>query len=290
MNICIFGSGVVGSAVGKAFAAKGQTVVFYDVSSSRVAALEKEGFETTLDLPGTMENADAVFICVPTPSPGGKISLSHIRDAAAKIGKFLRNKDGYTLIAVKSTVVPKTCEETVLPLIEEHSGKKAGKDFGLCSNPEFLREAKALEDALNPDRIIIGEFDKRSGDALEKLYGGFSCPIIRTDLKTAEMAKYANNTFYAAKISFFNELHIICSKIGADSNAVRKIVQMDRFYGTHPWSHGSSFGGHCLPKDLNALIAFSAGTAGHTPLLLNAVREVNGEMGGAQEEDEGESK
>ncbi|MEK6842931.1 MAG: nucleotide sugar dehydrogenase, partial [Candidatus Micrarchaeota archaeon] len=207
-----------------------------------------------------------------------KIVLNNVRAVAKEIGKHLRKKNRYTLVVVKSTVTPMTCETIVIPLLEKHSGKKAGVEFGLCSNPEFLRENKAFEDFMNPDRIVLGEFDKRSGDMLESIYKGFSCPIVRTDLRTSEMAKYANNTFYATKISFFNELHLICEKFGADSTLIRKIVQMDRFYATHPWEHSHCFGGACLPKDLDALIHFAKSNKFHDPVLLKAVRTINEEI------------
>ena len=131
---------------------------------------------------------------------------------------------------------------------------------------------------MNPDRIVIGEYDKKSGDIIEELYSHFNCPMIRTNLRTSEMAKYANNCFYAAKISFFNEMHLMCQKIGIDSNIIRKIVQTDKFYGIHPWEHGHSFGGKCLPKDLNAIIhMFNEGHI-YEPVLLKAVRDINNKI------------
>jgi UDPglucose 6-dehydrogenase len=186
-----------------------------------------------------------------------------------------KTRKEYFLIVIKSTVIPTTTEDIIIPLIENYSGKKAGQDFGVCVNPEFVREREALSGE-NPDRIVIGQYDSRSGDLLEKVYSDISSPIIRTDIRTAEMIKYANNCFYAAKISFFNEIHMVCTKLGIDSHTVRRAVQMDKYYSTHPWEHGNAFGGKCLPKDLQAFISFCTDSAVcHTPVLLNSVQQVN---------------
>ncbi len=278
MKIGIYGSGAVGFAVGKGFSKQGHNVLFFDIDENKVKGLVSQGFDATSDSGKAVVDSDVIFVCVPTPTVRRKIDLSYIRAAGREIGRRLKSRKGYSLIVVKSTVIPGTCQGKVIPLIEKFSGKKAGVDFGLCSNPEFLRENQAFEDFINPDRIVIGELDARSGDLLETLYKGFSCPVIRTDLKTSELAKYANNAFYATKISFFNELHLICRKLGANSETARKIVQLDRFYPTHPWSHGKSFGGRCLPKDLDALIHFAASNKLCKPALLRAVRKVNEEI------------
>ena len=282
MDICIYGSGAVGTAVGRGFASLGHEVIFYDIDASKIARMSSEGFNATIDSKQAVEKSDVIIICVPTPEVAHKISLSYIRAACEEIGRQLCAKQGYTLVVMKSTVTPGTCEGVMIPLLEKHSGKKAGRDFGVCSNPEFLRENNAYDDFMNPDRIVIGELDSRSGEMLEGLYAGFSCPKIRTDFRTSEMAKYASNTFYATKISFFNEIHGICKKAGADSQLVRKIVQLDRFYATHPWSHGKSYGGACLPKDTDALIHFSSSQMHFNPKLLKAVREVNDEYRAAE--------
>lgn len=274
-NIGIIGSGVVGSALGKGFKNIGNNVIFYDIDKSRIENLIKGGFEATGDLESVVEKSEIFFICVPTPDKSGNIDLTIIKSCVEKISKLLKNKKEYFVIVVKSTVVPITTEKVILPIIEQYSEKRIGDDFGICFNPEFLRENNAYEDFINPDRIVIGQFDKKSGDILEELYSPFDCPIIRTDLKTAEMTKYANNCFYATKISFFNEIHMMCQKIGIDSNVVRNVVQMDKFYGVHPWEHGHSFGGKCLPKDLNAIIAMYNEGHIHEPVLLKAVRQVN---------------
>jgi nucleotide sugar dehydrogenase len=163
----------------------------------------------------------------------------------------------------------------LIPLIEQITGKTCGVEFGMCFNPEFLNEAHPYEDVMNPDRIVIGEFDKKSGDVLATLYSHWSCPIFHTSIVTAEMAKYANNTFNATKISFFNEIIMMCSKIDADPYTIHKIVQLDRYYSIHPWHIGTPYGGKCLPKDTNAIIHMFNHGGLHDPVLLKAVRTIN---------------
>jgi UDPglucose 6-dehydrogenase len=274
-KIGIIGSGVVGFATGRAFAEYENEVTFLDIDPDKVESLTKQGFKATTDFKTAVKHNDIFFVCVPTPDKNGDIDLSFINSCVKKLAKLCKDKQKYFLIAIKSTITPTTTERIIIPIIEKYSNKKIGKDFGVCFNPEFLRDNNAFDDFMNPDRIVIGEYDKISGDTLEKLYSHFKCPIVRTDLRTAEMAKYANNCFYATKISFFNEIHMMCQKIGIDSNAVRKIVQLDKYYGIHPWAHGHGFGGKCLPKDLNAMITmFNEGHI-HDPVLLKAVRNVN---------------
>ncbi len=276
-KIGIIGSGVVGSAVGKGFLHFGYTTAFYDIDPVRIDGMKYDGFDATTDLSELVSKSNIFFICVPTPDKNRQIDLSIIKEATQKLAIACKDRNDYFVVVGKSTIIPMTMKNILIPIFEEFSEKKVGKDFGVCFNPEFLNEAHPYDDVINPDRIIIGEFDKRSGDSLAKLYTPFAqcCPIIRTDLQTAEMVKYANNCFNATKISFFNEMKMMCDKIGVDSGLVRKIVQMDRYYAIHPWEHGHEFGGKCLPKDLNAIIGmFNEGHI-HDPILLKAVRAVN---------------
>jgi UDPglucose 6-dehydrogenase len=277
-NIGIIGSGVVGSATGIGFASLGNNVTFFDIDENKIEDLAKKGFMATTDMGLMVKNCNIFFVCVPTPDKNGEIDLDIMKSVIEKLSILCRNKDDYFLIVIKSTITPTTTENIMIPLIQRFTNKYVGDDFGICFNPEFLRDLKAYEDFIMPDRVVIGEYDKQSGDMLEKLYSSLNCPIIRSNIRTAEMAKYANNCFYATKISFFNEIHMMCQEIGSiDSNVIRKIVQMDKFYGSHPWEHGHSFGGKCLPKDLNAVIAlFNKGI--HDPILLKAVRDINNKM------------
>lgn len=276
-NIGIIGSGVVGFATGKAFDTTGNYVTFFDVIESTLSRIEKEGYNVARTLEA-LKCADIFFIIVPTPDKEGEIDLSYIKTAITDLSNVLKNRKTYFTVVVKSSIIPRTTEQVVIPLIEQITEKICGKDFGVCFNPEFLNEAHPYEDVMNPDRIVIGEFDKKSGDVLANLYSVFTCPIIRTSIVTAEMAKYANNCFNATKISFFNEISMMCSKIGVDSVLIREIVQLDRYYGIHPWEHGHAFGGKCLPKDLDALIHMFNHGGIYNPVLLKAVRETNNRM------------
>jgi UDPglucose 6-dehydrogenase len=221
-RIGIIGSGVVGQTTGKGFVEVENNVTFYDIDENKIETLKKEGFQATTNLEIIVKNSDVIFLCVPTPTKNGKIDLSYVKSVIRDIAKISQTKRNYFLIVIKSTVVPTTTEK-MITLFEKQSGKKVGIDFGMCFNPEFLRENNAFEDFMNPDRIVIGEYDKKSGDILEDIYRKFNCPILRTSLRTAEMVKYANNCFYATKISFFNEIHMMCQKLGIDSNFVRKL-------------------------------------------------------------------
>jgi UDPglucose 6-dehydrogenase len=182
-------------------------------------------------------------------------------------------------VVVKSTVVPGTTENVVKPLLEKHSRKHCGFDFGLCMSPEFLREGSALYDTLHPDRIVIGEHDKKSGDTLDVLCRDFyeeeAPPIIRTNLPTAELIKYSNNAFLATKISFINTIANICEKIqGADVTAVANGIGLDHRINPRFSNAGLGYGGSCFPKDVKALIAFS-NKLGYVPTILQEVQEVN---------------
>jgi len=187
---------------------------------------------------------------------------------------------------VKSTVVPTTTEKVAIPILEKSSGKKVGKSIGVCMNPEFLTEIreswikddKFTRDFFTEERIVIGEFDRKSGNVIEELYKPLKLPIFRVNLRTAEMVKYASNCALASRISFWNEIYYICRKIKVDSEEVAKIASLDSRIGKYGTIHGKAFGGKCFPKDLAALIHFSKGL-GHDPELLRAVESINERIG-----------
>lgn len=299
-NISIVGTGYVGLCTAVGFASKGYKTITSTYNREKAKSINqgvppfhepglqeplanaiRNGYlKCVLNREEAVLNTDITFITVATPSqPDGSIDLRHIRNSAIEIGKALNKKDTYHLVVVKSTVVPGTTENVVKPLIEKHSNKQCGSDFGLCMNPEFLREGSALYDTLNPDRIIIGEHDNESGDTLEALYRDFHAenmpPLIRTNLPTAELIKYANNAFLATKISFINTIANICEKIpGADVTMVAKGIGLDKRIGPLFLNAGLGYGGSCFPKDVKALIAHSK-TLGYNPELLEAVENVN---------------
>ncbi len=299
-NLSIFGLGYVGLCTAVSFGQKGIKTIGVDIDTIKVknlsegrAQIIEEGLEEALQLTlakgtfqVTTDSRQAVlesgtsFITVGTPNrPDGSIDLKYVKSVSKAIGEALKEKDDYHLIVIKSTVVPGTSLNLVKPQLEKHSGKKCGQGFGLCMSPEFLREGNALIDTLSPDRIIIGEHDKRSGDSLEDLYRRFHGneipPIIRTNLINAELIKYANNAFLAAKISFINTMANICEKTPeADVTVVAKGIGLDRRISPLFLNAGLGYGGSCFPKDVEALIAYSKGV-GYEPLFLEASEEAN---------------
>jgi UDPglucose 6-dehydrogenase len=277
MKVSIIGSGVVGEIVGRGFMKLGYEIIFHDI-------VDKNLPNFTNDIEYAIENSDISFICVPTPSTPEGIDLSYVKEATKNIGKALVSQQGYHTVVVKSTVVPTTTENVVIPLLEKYSEKKAGENLGVCMNPEFLTEIENSwsedkgykKDFFTEDRIVIGEYDKKSGDILEELYKPLNKPIFRTDLKTAEIIKYASNCMLATKISYWNEIFLICKEHGIDSQIVADIVGLDSRIGKYGTVHGKAFGGKCLPKDLKAFISFTEKYC--KTKLLKAVEDINEDM------------
>ncbi|MFH0832245.1 MAG: UDP-glucose/GDP-mannose dehydrogenase family protein [Candidatus Aenigmatarchaeota archaeon] len=292
MKISIIGSGYVGLSTGLGLASLGYEIICVDVDRGKVdsinngklpiyedgmqeilnKALKKKTFKATTDFAYAIENSEVSFVAVGTPFKDG-LYLKYVMDAVTDISKALKSKKGYHLVVMKSTVLPGTTE-SIIPILEKSSKKRVGKDIGLCMNPEFLREGKALDDFLKPDRIVIGEFDKKSGDALEKLYKGVNAPVFRTNLKTAEMIKYAANTFLASKISLINEIGNICKKLGIDTYDVAKGIGYDKRISPQFLESGIGFGGSCFKKDLSAL-AKKAKSLGVDTRIIDATLCVN---------------
>jgi len=281
MKISVIGSGVVGTEIGRGLKKLGHGVIFFDISEKRLKELERNGLTVSRDMNYAVKNSEVSFISVPTPTKKGKIDLSFVKSAVKSVARCLRNKGGYHLIVIKSTILPLTTEKHLIPLIEKYSGKKIGSDIGVCVNPEFLTEihktwtdnSSFARSFFNEDRIVIGELDKKSGDILENLYKPLGIPIFRTDLKTAEMIKYASNCILATKISYWNEIFLICRKLGIDSQKVADIVALDPRIGKYGTVHGKAFGGKCLPKDLEAFITFARKY--FKPKILTAVDKIN---------------
>ena len=275
MRISVIGTGYVGLGTALGFAAHGHASACVDVDESKISGLNngvppfaEEGVEAALkdalsknlvtataDCGSAVVNSGITFICVGTPSlPDGSIDLSYVTAAAESVGKALESKGSYHVVCVKSTVLPGTTEK-LIKILENASGKAVGRDFGVAMNPEFLREGFMLRDFLNPDRIVIGELDAKSGDAVESLYSGFNAPVLRTRLRTAEMIKYASNAFLATKVTFVNELGNLCKKLGIDVYDVARGMGYDKRISPHFLEAGCGFGGSCFPKDVAALSA-----------------------------------
>ena len=292
MRISIVGTGYVGLVSGVCLADKGHEVVCVDVDKKKVETINsgqvpfyEKGlsdllkknmptrFKATTDLVTAIEETELTLIAVGTPFGRDKIDLTHIEQVSSQIGTVLCHKSSYHVVVVKSTVIPGTTEEVVLPLLEKASGKMAGVSFGVGMNPEFLREGEAVTDFLFPDRIVLGGIDERTIDVLEGLYKDFpDVSRIRTSPKTAEMIKYTANSLLATMISFSNEIGNLCAVLGGiDVVDVMKGVHLDKRI-TPVLSNGErvvptlvsyleagcGFGGSCFPKDVKALMAHGA--------------------------------
>ncbi len=300
-KISVIGVGYVGLCTAVGFASKSYTVIASDVDAKKAAKINKglppfhepglqEKLKTSVQngnlkcLVSQTEQAvletDLTFVAVGTPSkPDGSIDLKYIEAASHDIGKALNKKDTYHVTIIKSTVVPGTTQNVVKPILEKESEKKCGKNFGLCMNPEFLRQGSAFEDTLHADRVVIGAHDKKAGDTLEDLYKNFYGakvpPVIRTTLSTAELIKYASNSMLATKISFINTIANMCEQIpGADVKVVAEAMGLDKRIGPLFLDAGLGYGGSCFPKDVKALIACSK-AFGYNPELLETVEKVN---------------
>jgi len=287
MKLGVIGLGYVGLITGVGFAALGNKVIGVDLEKEKVEMINRgeppiyeNGLEeklkevkdnlTAVSDINELKDCEAIFICVGTPSRAdGSMDMKYIESAAGDISKIL---DDYKLIIVKSTVVPGTTESLISIL--EKNGKKIGEDFGLAMTPEFLKEGCALDDFFEPDRVVIGSYDEKSKGILEELYKGFDCPKMFTNLKTAEMIKYASNSFLATKVSFINEIGNICKKLGINTYEVADGMGYDARIERKFLNPGVGFGGSCFPKDVNALIA-KADEIGEESKLLKEVMDVN---------------
>lgn len=292
MKISVIGGGYVGLVSAVCFAQLGHTVGLIEIDIDRASSISRgspqiyeKGLEALLSKHlekslhvstayDAIPDTEIFFICVGTPEgDNGHPDLSMIQSACQSLGRSLIDMDSYHVVVVKSTVPPGTTEGLVVPTVLEHS-QRAGDEIGFCMNPEFLREGRAVEDFMHPDRIVIGSNDSRAGDWAESAYRGIEAPIVRTGIKSAEMIKYASNAFLATKISFANEIGNLCKRLGIDVYEVMEGVGMDHRISPHFLDAGAGFGGSCFPKDLSALIAL-AQSLGEEPLILRSVQNVN---------------
>ena len=275
MKISVIGGGYVGLVTGTCFAQLGNAVTIIDIDPKKVRAINngrppvyengledlmKQNTGTRLHASSGYESvtdAEIVIICVGTPSnPDGNANLLYIKAASISIGAALKNTSSYCVVVVKSTVPPSTTERIVRPSVLKAS-KKTENEIGFVMNPEFLREGRAVEDFLHPDRIVIGSRDLRASNRVVDLYRHIKAPIICTGISAAEMIKYASNAFLATKISFSNEIGNICKNLGIDVYEVMKGVGLDARIGPRFLNAGAGFGGSCFPKDVSALISLA---------------------------------
>lgn len=295
MRISIFGLGYVGAVCAGCLSARGHEVIGVDVSQTKIdlinqgkspivepglAELLEAGVNSGL-LRGTTDVGAAVlaselsFIAVGTPSKrNGDLDLAYMESVCKQIGAALRDKQERHTVVVRSTVLPGTVKNVVIPLIEAASGKKAGVDFGVATNPEFLRESTAIKDYDFPAMTVIGELDEQSGDLLQELYSELDAPIIRKSIEVAEMIKYTCNVWHAAKVTFANEIGNIAKAAGVDGREVMDVVCQDHKLNLSKYymKPGFAFGGSCLPKDVRAL-SYRAGSLDvETPLISSLMR------------------
>lgn len=276
MKLSVFGIGYVGCVSAACFARDGHDVIGVDVNTAKVdiinsgrspiveprmSDLMKEAVESgrlsaTTDTAAAVHGSELSLVCVGTPSnANGSLDLRYITRVCQEIGAVLKTKSERHVVVIRSTMLPGTIENTVIPALEEASGKKAGADFGVCINPEFLREGSSLKDFYAPPFTLIGADDSETAELVRQLYARIDAPIFVTSLKAAEMVKYACNCFHALKVSFANEFGSICKAAGVDSHQVMEIFCQDTKLNLSPYylKPGFAFGGSCLPKDLRAI-------------------------------------
>jgi len=236
---------------------QGQSPIIEAEIAEIIASAVKSGrIRATQDATQAILDTELSFICVGTPSQAnGNLDLSYIRRICEQIGEALNQKSDRHTVVIRSTILPGTMRNIVIPVLQEKSGKEAGTDFGVCHNPEFLREGSAVKDFNFPPQTVVGEIDRKSGDALAELYKNIDAPLVRTDLETAEMVKYVNNSWHALKIGYANEIGNLCKAFSIDAHQVMKIFCQDTKLNISPayLTPGFAFGGSCLPKDLRAI-------------------------------------
>ena len=276
MKVSIFGLGYVGTVCAGCLAKEGHEIVGVDPVRTKVdlinfgkspiieadideiiaEAVKTGRLRATDDSREAIRDTELSFVCVGTPSQiNGNLDLTHVRHVCEQVGHALRDKPTRHTVVVRSTILPGSMRRVVIPVLEEHSGKKAGVDFGVCNNPEFLREGSAVTDFSFPSKTVIGEVDRASGDKVAALYAKLDAPLIRTEIETAEMIKYIDNSWHALKIGFANEIGNLCKSFGVDAHTAMEIFCLDKKLNISPayLMPGFAFGGSCLPKDLRAI-------------------------------------
>lgn len=294
MKISVFGLGYVGCVSATCLAARGHEVVGVDISplkiqmiadgkaplvEERIGELTAEVVRTgalraTSDVDDAIGSTELSLVCVGTPSsPNGSLSTTYLERVATQIGWALADQSHRHTVVFRSTMLPGTCENLLIPLLEKASGREAGVDFGVAVNPEFLREGSSVRDFLDPPKTVIGEYDSLSGDAVEALYEGIPGEVFRIPLAVAEMTKYADNAFHGLKIGFANEIGAICQALGLDSHQVMDVFVADRKLNISPayLRPGFAFGGSCLPKDLRGLVYAARRADVSVPLLSHVL-------------------
>jgi GDP-mannose 6-dehydrogenase len=297
LRVSIFGLGYVGTVCAGCLAKDGHEIIGVDPVRTKVQlvnagkspiieanieeiiaeAVKSDRLRATDDSIQAVLKSDISFVCVGTPSQiNGNLDLTHVRFVCEQLGQALKDKTTRHTVVIRSTILPGTMRRMVIPVLEETSEKKAGRDFGICNNPEFLREGTAVTDFAFPSKTVIGELDAASGNALVPLYAKLNAPLIRTDIETAEMVKYIDNSWHALKIGFANEIGNLCKSFSVDSHKAMEIFCQDKKLNISSayLKPGFAFGGSCLPKDLRAL-SYSAKLHDLELPILNAILPSN---------------
>ena len=297
MKISVLGLGYVGTVSAGCLAKDGHEVIGVDpdrtkvdlVNAGTAPIIEKDigpiigeqvaagRLRATTELADGVRHTDVALVCVGTPGQAnGGIDLKYVRRVCEQIGRTLAAHQGAPVIVLRSTMLPGTMREVVIPTLEKSSGKRAGEEFGVCVNPEFLREGTAVHDYYHPPKTVIGEVNRASGDLLAALYGRMPGPMIRTDIETAEMVKYADNAWHALKVGFANEIGNLCKALGVDAHKVMDVFCQDQKLNLSPYylKPGFAFGGSCLPKDVRALL-YKAKTLDLSLPILSAILPSN---------------
>jgi GDP-mannose 6-dehydrogenase len=297
MKLSIFGLGYVGCVSAACFAREGHEVIGVDVNQLKVdiinsgrspvvepmveelidEAVKSNRLRATTDGSDAVLNSDMSLVCVGTPgNHNGSLDLTYVKSACRQIGEAIASKSRYHIVVIRSTMLPGTIEKTLLPTLEVYSGKRAGRDFGVAVNPEFLREGSSIHDFDHPPFTLIGADDEDAAGPVSRLYAHVDAPIIRLGIKEAEMVKYASNCFHALKVTFANEIGNISKALGVDSHAVMDAFCCDTKLNLSPYylKPGFAFGGSCLPKDLRAITYKAKELDVETP-LLNSVMASN---------------
>jgi GDP-mannose 6-dehydrogenase len=301
MKLSVFGLGYVGCVSAACFAREGHDVLGVDVSPLKVEIINsgkspivESGIgeligemvaagrlRATTDSLEAIRDSEISLVCVGTPSnPNGSLNLTYIKRVCQEIGAALEGKKERHTVVLRSTMLPGTIEEMVVPTLEVYSGKKAGRDFGVCVNPEFLREGTSLKDFYSPPFTLIGADDQETALVVRRLYSGVDAPCLVTPVKAAEMVKYACNCFHAVKVSFANEIGNVCKELGIDSHEVMNVFCHDTKLNLSPYylKPGFAFGGSCLPKDLRAITYKAKELDVETPLLSSILQSNRGQV------------
>ncbi len=297
MRVVVVGLGYVGSVCSACLASRGHAVVGVDTSEYKVGCIQRGEspivenglaeliaeargagrLTATTRIAEALPGAEAVLVCVGTPSaPDGSLDLSHVRRAVDEVGRALATTGTYTTVVMRSTMLPGSVQGELLPALESASGLKAGRDFGVAYNPEFLREGTAIKDFFEAELTVIGADDERSAAILRRLYEGIGGAVVHIPLRTSEILKYVNNSWHAVKVVFANEVGRICKREGIDSHLVMDLFVRDLRLNLSPYylKPGFAYGGSCLPKDVRALQQRARVVGAELP-LIDAVTRSN---------------